>query len=49
MIWIAIGAAVTAWLIGLLVEVGPAVHLFLVTAAILLVIQVRRNRGAVES
>jgi hypothetical protein len=49
MIWIGVGAAITAWLIGLLVEVGPAVHLFLVAAAVLLVIQARRDRGAAES
>ena len=49
MIWLGIGVAVTAWLIGLLVEIGPAVHLLLLAAAGLLVVQVRRDRGAAES
>ena len=44
MIWLGIGVAITAWLIGLLVEVGPAVHLLLVAALGLLLIQVRRDR-----
>jgi len=48
-IWLGIGVAVTAWLIGLLLEVGPAVHLLLLAAVGLLVVQVRRDRGAVES
>lgn len=49
MIWLGIGVAVTAWLIGLLVEIGPPVHLLLLAGAGLLVVQVRRDRGAVES
>ena len=49
MIWLGIGVAVTAWLIGLLVEIGPLVHLLLLAAASLLVVQVRRDRGAAES
>jgi hypothetical protein len=48
-IWLGIGVAVTAWLIGLLVEIGPLVHLLLLAAAGLLVLQVRRDRGAAES
>lgn len=49
MIWLGIGVAVTAWLIGLLLEIGPVVHLLLLAATGLLVVQVRRDRGAVES
>ena len=49
MIWVGIGIAITAWLIGLLLEIGPVVHLSLLVAAGLLVVQVRRNRGDVES
>ena len=49
MIWLGIGVAVTAWLIGLLVEIGPVVHLLLLAAAGLLVVQVRRDRGVPES
>ncbi|MGH2462599.1 MAG: hypothetical protein ACRDFZ_03100 [Candidatus Limnocylindria bacterium] len=49
MIWLGIGVAITAWLIGLLLEVGPAVHFLLVVAVGLLVVQVRRDRGAPES
>ena len=49
MIWLGIGLAVTAWLIGLLLEIGPVVHLLLLAAAGLLVVQVRRDRGAPES
>jgi hypothetical protein len=48
-IWIGIGVAISAWLIGLLLEIGPVVHLLLVAAAGLLVVQVRRERGAAES
>jgi Na+/phosphate symporter len=47
-IWLGIGVAVTAWLIGLLLEIGPVVHLLLLAAG-LLVVQVRRDRGAAES
>jgi len=48
-IWLGIGVAVTVWLIGLLLQIGPVVHLLLVAAAGLLVVQVRRDRGAAES
>jgi len=48
-IWLGIGIAVTAWLIGLLLEIGPVVHLLLLVAAGMLVVQVRRDRGAAES
>lgn len=49
MIWLGIGVAVIAWLIGLLVEIGPLVHLLLLAATGLLFVQVRRDRGAAES
>lgn len=49
MIWLGIGVAVTVWLIGLLLQIGPIVHLLLLAAAGLLVVQVRRDRGAAES
>ena len=48
MIWLGIGVAISAWLLGLLLHIGPVVHLLLVAAAALLVVQVRRDRGAVE-
>jgi hypothetical protein len=48
-IWLGIGVAVTAWLIGILLEIGPVVHLLLLAAAGMLVVQVRRDRGAAES
>lgn len=49
MIWVGIGLAVTGWLIGLLLEMGPVVHLLLVGAGVLLAIQVLRQRRAAES
>ncbi|MGH2488800.1 MAG: hypothetical protein ACRDFR_04200, partial [Candidatus Limnocylindria bacterium] len=48
-IWIGIAVAISAWLIGLLLELGPAVHLLLLVATGLLLVQVRRDRGAAES
>jgi hypothetical protein len=44
--WIGIGLAVVGWLIGLLLELGPAVHLLLVVAVGLLVVEVRRGQPA---
>jgi hypothetical protein len=44
MIWVGIGLAVVGWFIGLLLELGPAVHLMLVLAVVLLVVEVRRIR-----
>jgi hypothetical protein len=44
-IWVGIGLCVVGWLLGLLVAVGPAVHLLLVVAVVLLAIEVRRQRG----
>ena len=49
MIWFGIGLAIVAWLIGLLLEIGPAVHVLLLAAGGLLLVQVWRDRGAVES
>lgn len=45
MIWVGIGLAVVGWLIGLLLEIGPAVHLLLALAVILLIVEVRRERA----
>jgi len=45
MIWVAIGLCVVGWLLGLLVNVGPAVHLLLVVAVVLLALEVRRTRA----
>jgi hypothetical protein len=42
--WIGIGLAVVGWFIGLLLEVGPAVHLLLVVAVVLLVVEARRSQ-----
>ena len=49
MIWLGIGVAISVWLIGLLLEIGPVIHLLLLAAMGLLVVQVRRDRGAAES
>jgi hypothetical protein len=43
-IWVGIGLCVVGWLLGLLLAVGPAVHLLLVAAVVLLAIEVRRTR-----
>jgi hypothetical protein len=44
--WIGIGLAIVGWFIGLLLELGPAVHLLLVAAVLLLVVEVRRRSPA---
>jgi hypothetical protein len=44
--WILIGAAIVGWLLGLLLEIGPVVHLFLVAAVGLLAFEVRSSRRA---
>jgi hypothetical protein len=44
--WIGIGLCVVGWLLGLLVEIGPIVHLLLVVAVVLLVVELRRTREA---
>ena len=49
MIWLAIGLAVIAWFIGLLLEVGPVVHLFLILAMGLTVVAARRSPDHAES
>ena len=45
MIWVGIGLCVVGWLLGLLVNVGPAVHLLLLVAVVLLAFEVRRTRA----
>jgi hypothetical protein len=44
-IWVAIGLCVVGWLLGLLVPVGPVVHLLLLVAVGLLAFEVRRTRA----
>jgi hypothetical protein len=44
MIWAAVAVLLVAWLIGLLLMVGPMVNLLLVAVGVLLVIQVIRQR-----
>jgi hypothetical protein len=44
--WIGIGLAVVGWFIGLLLELGPAVHLLLVVAVVLLVVEARLSQPA---
>ncbi len=46
MLWIAIAVVLVAWLIGLLLTIGPIVNLLLVIAAILLVVQLLNEREA---
>jgi hypothetical protein len=46
MLWTAIAIVLVAWLIGLLLTIGPIVNLLLVIAAILLVIQLLNEREA---
>jgi hypothetical protein len=48
-IWLAIGLAVTAWFIGLLLEIGPVVHMLLILAVGLTVFAARRSPGHTES
>ena len=48
LVWIGIGIAIVAWLIGLLVAIGPVVHLFLIAAVGLRVFQVWRDRASAE-
>lgn len=45
MIWVGIGLCVVGWLLGLLIAIGPAVHLLLALAVVLLLIEVRRTRA----
>jgi hypothetical protein len=46
MIWIGIGVAVMAWFVGLLLGLGPWVHLLLLAAVVLLAVEIRRTRTA---
>ena len=46
MIWIAVAVLLVLWLAGLLLQLGPLVNLLLVAAAVLLVAEVIRERGA---
>jgi hypothetical protein len=46
MIWVGIGLCVVGWFIGLLLGVGPATHLLLAAAVVLLVIEWRRSQPA---
>jgi hypothetical protein len=48
MIWIATALLLVAWFIGLLLRAGQAVHLLLLAAAVLLVVQVIRERESEE-
>jgi hypothetical protein len=48
-IWLAIGLAITAWFIGLLLEIGPVVHMLLILAAGLTVFAARRSPGPTGS
>jgi hypothetical protein len=41
--WIGIGLAVVGWFLGLLLELGPAIHLLLVVALVLLGVEMRRR------
>jgi hypothetical protein len=43
MIWVAIGLAVVGWLLGLLMNLGSVVHVLLVAAVVLLVVEARRE------
>ena len=45
MIWVGVGLAVVGWLLGLLLHLGPAVHLLLVLALGLTVYEVRQDRS----
>lgn len=45
-VWIVIGLCVVGWLLGLLVEIGPVIHLLLVVALVLLVVEMRRGQEA---
>ena len=47
MIWAAISVLLLAWFIGLLLMLGPVVHLLLVAVGALLVIAVIRQRDGV--
>jgi hypothetical protein len=44
--WIGIGLCVVGWLLGLLVEIGPMVHLLLAVAVVLLAVELRHTQEA---
>ncbi len=46
LLWLAIALLLVAWLVGLILALGPLVNLLLVGAAVLLVAQVIRERDA---
>jgi hypothetical protein len=46
MLWTAVAVVLVAWLVGLLVQIGPVVNLLLVVAAVLLVAQALNEREA---
>lgn len=48
MMWTAIAAVLVLWFVGLLLDWGPLVNLLLVAAAVLLVMQLIREREAAE-
>ena len=44
-LWTAIGLSLVAWFVGLLLILGPLVHLLLLVAAVLLAVQVVNERA----
>ncbi len=46
MLWTAVAVVLVAWLVGLLLRIGPVVNLLLVVAAVLLVAQALNEREA---
>jgi hypothetical protein len=46
MLWTAVAFVLVAWLVGLLLRIGPVVNLLLVVAAVLLVAQALNEREA---
>lgn len=48
MIWTAVAIALIVWFIGLILAWGPLVNLILVLAAVLLVVQLLRERDATD-
>lgn len=48
MIWTAVAIVLVLWFVGLLLAWGPLVNLLLVLAAVLLVVQLLKEREAAE-
>jgi hypothetical protein len=46
MLWTTVALVLVAWLVGLLLRIGPVVNLLLVVAAVLLVAQALNEREA---